>query len=57
MIARCDVCKDKGDEFSVPWDGIGAELMRAHFVDKHPGIMLPGERVNPEDGRIDDFSI
>jgi len=41
MMANCNVCSDKGDEFSVPWDHVGIALMQAHFADKHPEITLP----------------
>lgn len=40
-IASCNVCPSD-DAFKVPWDHIGAELMKAHFADKHPEIELPG---------------
>lgn len=33
-IATCNVCK----AFSVPWDEIGVELMKAHFHEKHQEI-------------------
>ena len=39
----CRLCNDNGDEFIVPADEIGVELMKAHLLEKH-GIkesMLP----------------
>lgn len=32
MIAHCNLCG-----FTVPWDEIGAELMKAHQREEHPG--------------------
>lgn len=31
----CQLCKKRGQEFSTPFDIIGATLMSAHLADKH----------------------
>ncbi|SHX56836.1 Uncharacterised protein [Mycobacteroides abscessus subsp. abscessus] len=40
-LATCNICKDNDESFQVPWgDHIGPELMKAHFMEKHPEIRL-----------------
>lgn len=37
MLATCNLCSGEGkkEPFSVPWDPIGQELMKAHLEDVH----------------------
>jgi hypothetical protein len=36
-VAQCNMCPDDKTRFKVPWDVIGATLMRAHLDETHPG--------------------
>lgn len=44
-LATCEVCREGGESFQVPWgDHIGPAIMRAHFQEKHPEIVLDSQR-------------